>query len=66
MNIIISSSTDYSEIKKRRAVALCHFRNKNNERECPQCGFTTIQGMPGGRDSTCTQCGYKDPCCSDY
>lgn len=50
----------------REERALCHFANKNNERECPQCGFTTIQGMPGGRDSTCKQCGYKDPCCTDY
>lgn len=37
-----------------------------NIRECPECGFTTIKGMPGGRDSTCENCGYKDPCCYDY
>lgn len=44
--------------------------NKQTEleekRECPECGFTTIKGMPGGRDATCTNCGYKDPCCYDY
>ena len=34
-------------------------------RECPMCGLTTIKGMPGGRDATCTNCGYKDPCCYD-
>ncbi len=39
---------------------------KDNIRECPECGFTTIKGMPGGRDATCTNCGYKDPCCYDY
>jgi predicted RNA-binding Zn-ribbon protein involved in translation (DUF1610 family) len=35
-------------------------------RECPECGMNTIKGMPGGRDATCTNCGYKDPCCYDY
>ncbi len=34
-------------------------------RECPECGYTTIKGMPGGRDAICTNCGYKDPCCYD-
>ena len=38
---------------------------KDNLRECPECGFPTIYGMPGGRDATCTNCGYKDPCCYD-
>jgi ribosomal protein S27AE len=38
----------------------------DNVRECPECGFTTIKGMPGGRDATCGNCGYKDPCCYDY
>ena len=37
-----------------------------NIRECPECGFTTIKGMPGGCDSTCKNCGYKDPCCYDF
>ncbi len=41
-------------------------QSDNNVRECPECGFTTIKGMPGGRDATCTNCGYKDPCCYDY
>ncbi len=34
-------------------------------RNCPECGQKTIKGMPGGRDATCTNCGYKDPCCYD-
>jgi len=34
-------------------------------RECPECGLDTIKGMPGGRDATCENCGYKDPCCYD-
>lgn len=55
-----------SEQTEEQNVQRCHFFNKNNERECPQCGFTTIKGMPGGADSTCKQCGYKDPCCYDY
>jgi len=39
--------------------------NDINLRECPECGFPTIYGMPGGRDATCKNCGYKDPCCYD-
>lgn len=39
--------------------------NEENERMCPSCGFLTLKGMPGGGDSTCTNCGYKDPCCYD-
>lgn len=39
--------------------------NRENVRECPQCGLKSIKGMPGGADSTCQNCGYKDPCCSD-
>jgi predicted RNA-binding Zn-ribbon protein involved in translation (DUF1610 family) len=35
-------------------------------RECPECGMMTLKGMPGGRDATCVNCGYKDPCCYDY
>jgi len=35
-------------------------------RNCPECGLKTIKGMPGGRDATCTNCGYKDPCCYDW
>jgi len=38
---------------------------KNNERACPRCFLVTIKGMPGGRDSTCYNCGYKDPCCDN-
>ncbi len=37
----------------------------NNERNCPSCQLLTLQGMPGGRDSVCKNCGYKDPCCYD-
>ena len=36
-----------------------------NLRPCPECGLETIKGMPGGRDATCANCGYKDPCCYD-
>lgn len=44
--------------------------NKNNQcvynlRKCPNCQLFTLKGMPGGRDSTCKNCGYKDPCCYD-
>lgn len=38
---------------------------KNNERACPMCNMMTLKGMPGGRDATCINCGYKDPCCYD-
>ena len=37
----------------------------NNLRNCPSCEFETLMGMPGGKDSTCRNCGYKDPCCYD-
>ncbi|MDP4010791.1 MAG: hypothetical protein Q8P72_01015 [Candidatus Roizmanbacteria bacterium] len=40
--------------------------NEDSEyRPCPECGMNTIKGMPGGRDATCKNCGYKDPCCYD-
>jgi len=29
---------------------------------CPVCK-KEIGLMPGGRDSTCHNCGFKDPCC---
>lgn len=38
---------------------------KEDYRPCPSCGFMTIVGMNGGRDATCKNCGYKEPCCSD-
>ncbi len=37
----------------------------NNLRLCVSCGLQSLQGMPGGRDSICQNCGYKDPCCYD-
>ncbi len=40
-------------------------RADNNERICPSCELLILQGMPGGRDSVCKNCGYKDPCCYD-
>lgn len=39
--------------------------SKENLRECPSCGLVTLVGMPGGKDSICSNCGYKDPCCYD-
>lgn len=39
--------------------------DKENKRECPECGMMSIRGMPGGREATCKNCGYKDPCCYD-
>ena len=41
------------------------FISKNEKRACPECGLMTISGMPGGRDATCSNGGYKDPCCYD-
>ncbi len=38
---------------------------EENIRECPFCGLNSLKGMPGGRDSTCKNCGFKDPCCYD-
>lgn len=29
---------------------------------CPKCR-EIIGAFPGGRDSLCRNCGYKDPCC---
>jgi len=29
---------------------------------CPLCG-EKISALPGTRDSTCKNCGFKDPCC---
>ncbi|MBP7832380.1 MAG: hypothetical protein KA035_01270 [Candidatus Levybacteria bacterium] len=29
---------------------------------CPVCE-TVIGAFPGGRDATCKNCGFKDPCC---
>lgn len=29
---------------------------------CPNCG-EVIGALPGGRDATCKNCGFKDPCC---
>jgi uncharacterized paraquat-inducible protein A len=40
-------------------------KDSNNLRKCPECGMETIMGMPGGKDATCKNCGYKDPCCYD-
>ncbi|MFO0704316.1 MAG: hypothetical protein U0525_06415 [Patescibacteria group bacterium] len=34
-------------------------------RPCPNCNEKSIKGMRGGPDSTCKNCGYKDPCCFD-
>lgn len=39
--------------------------NRENLRSCPECGKISLKGMPGGRDSVCYNCGYKDPCCYD-
>ena len=38
---------------------------KNIVRPCPSCNEMSIKEMPGGRDATCKNCGYKDPCCYD-
>jgi hypothetical protein len=42
------------------------YSERSDIRECPSCGMMSIKGMPGGADSTCKNCGYKDPCCYDY
>lgn len=30
--------------------------------KCPVCDFS-MGDMPGMRDATCKNCGFKDPCC---
>ena len=40
-------------------------KKDSSVRKCPECGMKSIKGMPGGRDATCKNCGYKDPCCYD-
>ena len=40
-------------------------KEDDNVRKCPECEMMTLKGMPGGRDATCKNCGYKDPCCYD-
>lgn len=30
--------------------------------DCPKCN-ETIGAFPEGRDATCVNCGFKDPCC---
>ena len=64
MNTIIADSQN-SELPEGCCGGSC-CQHKNQIRECPECGFATIKGMPGGRDATCGNCGYKDPCCYDY
>ncbi|CAN5206103.1 hypothetical protein BH09PAT2_BH09PAT2_08840 [soil metagenome] len=54
----LSTSTEDTLISAKKSC-------KPHSRECPSCGLTTIHGMPGGRDATCLNCGYKDPCCYD-
>ncbi len=39
--------------------------NEDNIRKCPFCGLNSLKGMPGGKDSICENCGFKDPCCYD-
>lgn len=58
MDHLVNSSTAQGQLKEQK---IC----KPLSRECPMCGLSTIHGMPGGRDATCLNCGYKDPCCYD-
>ena len=61
MTKFMDTSNNDSEEKIKERIEI----PKNNERICPMCSLLTLKGMPGGRDATCTNCGYKDPCCYD-
>lgn len=52
-----------SDIQTRVEVKKLLRTANNNLRPCLYCGLATLIGMPGGRDSTCENCGYKGPCC---
>ncbi len=47
--------------KQKESWFLSENIDENNMRDCPSCGLTSLQGMPGGKDSICVNCGYKRP-----
>lgn len=59
----VTQKVDKVEINERGY--LCRNMIIKGERDCPQCGFTSIAGISGSPGAICPNCGYKDPCCGD-